>query len=401
MRHKLKILIVEWKVYTPEIAEMVTYPTGGNIALYDIADGVGEYEDVSLLIGQKALKGRKLKHIRLVDTETLYQQIDVPSYVTDANDIHIFKMEQIFEQVLIKGNFDLVNFQGGGRFETDCLEICERHGIKNISTIHLFIGNHRDFGYYGGSIVEENRLFNKPGILVSVVSHGQKRKVLREYPKLQVNRVFVIPNGIRMLPLKVDEEKGTSHILESVRKFAAGRKILLCAGTINARKNQLQLIQAWQNLSIEIKCNVVVIFCGKDSMQKKLQQEIRRRGIEDSLKYIGLLSPEQIAGLYRISDGVISVSRAEGLSLVMLEGISCGKPLIFYRDSECADDIKDDKVVTFIEERSDKAIAEAISRWYAVGWDEDYIRTYAKKNFSRENMILQYIEMFHEIVDMA
>ena len=54
---------------------MKATPTGGNIAIYDIADGIGEYEDVTLLLMQKPIFGRKLKHMVLADTKNKYEDM--------------------------------------------------------------------------------------------------------------------------------------------------------------------------------------------------------------------------------------------------------------------------------------------------------------------------------------
>ena len=395
---KLKILIVEWSVYSEEIPEMKTTPSGGGIAIYDIADGLGEYEDVTLLLMQKPLCGRKLKHMILADTKNLYEEAPIDSDITNPKIIRNEKMKYVFEKILSTNEFDIVNFQGGGEAEVDCIDICGRCNVPCITTDHLFIGRNKDFEKYEESVSVEQKLLSKPGVLVSVVSNGERKKLLRDYTEIKPEQVFAIPNGIRMPVPDNDDDPKCKKIISDICSFAQGRKILVCSGTLLGRKNQLQLVDAWKYLSSEVKSNLTIAFLGKDCMNGRLQSTIKENNLESSLCYIGLLTPKQSMSVYKAADGIISVSKAEGLSLVFLEAMSCGKPLVFYRDSECADDINDEKVVTFIGSRSDEAVAKGIERWYYGTWDSEYIKHYALKNFSRDRMIRQYVDMFHKIV---
>ena len=377
---------------------MKATPTGGNIAIYDIADGIGEYEDVTLLLMQKPIFGRKLKHMVLADTKNLYEEAPIDSDITDPKIIRNEKMKYVFEKILSTNEFGIVNFQGGGALETECIDICKKYDVPCVTTDHLFIGNHKDFENYDESVDEERALLNKTDVLISVVSNGERNKLLRDYTEIKPEQVFAIPNGIRMPVPDDGDDPECKKIISDMNSYAHGRKILACSGTLLGRKNQLQLVDAWKYLSDDVKNNLVIVFLGKDNMNGKLQSAIKENKLEKSLCYIGLLTPKQSMSVYKAADGIISVSKAEGLSLVFLEAMSVGKPLVFYRDSECADDINDEKVVAFIEGRSDEAVARGMERWYHGIWDSEYIKSYALKNFSRDRMIKQYVEMFHKIV---
>ena len=144
MKPKLKVLVVEWGAFSEEVPEVRTTPTGGGIATYDIADGIGEYEDVTLFLMQKPLCGRKLKHMILADTKELYEEAPVDSDITNPKIIRNEKMRYVFEKILSTNKFDIVNFQGIGEIEIDCIETCRKYNVPCITTDHLFIGKSKD-----------------------------------------------------------------------------------------------------------------------------------------------------------------------------------------------------------------------------------------------------------------
>ena len=112
-RRKLKILIVVWSVFTDDIAGLSNIPSGGNMLIYDIADGISEFEDVTLFVGKIPMYGKAVRKMQVAGTMDWYQQFANLPEMNDANDIHIEKMKYAFEQILRNGNFDLVNLQGG------------------------------------------------------------------------------------------------------------------------------------------------------------------------------------------------------------------------------------------------------------------------------------------------
>ena len=80
----------------------------------------------------------------------------------------------------------------------------------------------------------------------------------------------------------------------------------------------------------------------------------------------------------------------EGLSLVALEMLRFGKPVIMFSDNETAEDVNDDKAVVFAKDHSDQALANAIEEWYNRKWDDVYIRNYSDY-FSMERVADDYI----------
>ena len=90
-------------------------------------------------------------------------------------------------------------------------------------------------------------------------------------------------------------------------------------------------------------------------------------------------------------------SKAEGLSIAILEAISYGLPIIMFADSECAYDLDNEKVVMFAKDRGDEALGESICNWYNKVWDKPCIKTFARK-FTLEHMAQEYIDFYNKVL---
>ena len=176
------------------------------------------------------------------------------------------------------------------------------------------------------------------------------------------------------------------------------KKILLCAGTIGARKNQIQLLRVFQQDAC-LREKVYVIFCGKMAVRStyNITDEIEKLNLTDCMLYAGVLQNEEMKRYYSIADALIMPSYAEGLSISALEAIAYGLPVIMYADSECADDLNDPKVVCLAGSHSDASMAEAIHEWYKKQWDSEYIKNYAKR-FTMEKMAENYLEFYKKTI---
>ena len=96
-----------------------------------------------------------------------------------------------------------------------------------------------------------------------------------------------------------------------------------------------------------------------------------------------------------MADGLVLPSLMEGLSLVTLEAIQHGKPVIMFADNETASDVNSPDATILVKERSDQALADAIVEWYERDWDIKKIKEYSK-NFTIERVADEYIEYAKE-----
>ena len=100
---------------------------------------------------------------------------------------------------------------------------------------------------------------------------------------------------------------------------------------------------------------------------------------------------DEMKKVYSVADALIMPSLSEGLSLVALEMLTYGKPVIMFADNETAGDVNDSKVVVLAQDHSDQSLAAAIMEWYDRDWDDTYIKKYSNY-YSMERVADEYIE---------
>ena len=169
---------------------------------------------------------------------------------------------------------------------------------------------------------------------------------------------------------------------------------MACVGRIYKRKNQIQLTRIFKHLPEKIKKELVIVVCGVEPQKipgmEDLINAIKKEKVENKVICIGELDEEGMKGLYSTVDGLIMPSMSEGLSLVALEMLVYGKPVIMFSDNETAVDVCDPCAVVLAEDRSDASLARAVEEWYDKDWDQEKIHEYATY-FSMERVAQDYV----------
>ncbi len=374
-----------WSIYDDRMQEFCHNYTGGGLMIKNICEYIGRKQESYLFIGRCKLAGFKLGNIYIVDTKS-YAVEDVKDEGFDNNETYLRQMTRAFEASIEHIEPDIVNFHGIGVLMQRCIEVCHKKKIPYVYTDHLFIDSKTDIQGYRINIEYQKKVYQIPDIKVIAVSTGMKRKILEDFPNILPEDVHVIRNGTNFSAIKENGDLQQKYDL-------AHKKVLLCVGTLNYRKNQCQVVKAFQLLSRDIQENLKIIFCGKDNMNGKLQADIIEARLQNRLIYVGTVSSEEMKKYYSLADGLIMSSYAEGLSIAALEAIAYGLPVIMFADSECAEDLDDEKVTCFAKRRTDESLASAIQNWYHVVWDEKYIIEYSK-GFTMERVADEYIEYY-------
>lgn len=379
----MKILSMAWSIYDDRVSEFKNNCTGGGLVIKNICEYIGKNHQSFLFIGCRKMPELQMGNIHIVGTD-IYP--DTEDNTIDMNEKRLRTMTYAFERTVLRIKPDIVNFHGIGKLMQRCIQVCVRCHIPYVYTDHLFIELNSEIEGYHTNIEWEKEVYSIPDIKVIAVSTGMKKKILKNFPHIPSDDVYVIRNGT---DFTISEEDG-----KLLKQYGTdGGKILLCVGSINERKNQCQIVRAFQLLPADVQNKIKVLFCGKDGMKGKLEREIFMAGLQEQLHYVGALSSEEMKRYYSIADGLIMPSRAEGLSIAALEAIAYGIPVLMFDDVECADDMQDKNVVCFAGERTDISLADAIIKWYGQTWDKDYIRRYSQY-FSAERMAYDYVKYY-------
>lgn len=111
------------------------------------------------------------------------------------------------------------------------------------------------------------------------------------------------------------------------QRFAVpDRLILLCAGRLDKEKRIEVILRAMPDIVKHVDAQLVVSGPGK--LRNDLESLVANLGIQDRVTFLGYLSEDDVPRIYRIADVFVIAGVAELQSLVTMEAMASGLPVI-------------------------------------------------------------------------
>ena len=158
----------------------------------------------------------------------------------------------------------------------------------------------------------ESKLFRLSNKVTAVSSSVAKE--LEEYG-LDPNKVTVVKNG-------VDEKT-----FAPVQNKNHDEKYVLYTGGLRARKGLFDLIECAKYVC-NVNPSVKFVICGKGPFLQKLRKKVRLMNIEDKMVFLGYVDRNKLLQTYQNATIQVVPSHYEGMPTVILEGMSCGLPVV-------------------------------------------------------------------------
>jgi glycosyltransferase involved in cell wall biosynthesis len=164
--------------------------------------------------------------------------------------------------------------------------------------------------------------------LVLTPSEFSRRTVI-ERLNIDPSIVVAVPHGISLREDRVD----TSDLRE---RFDIPGPFFLYPAATYPHKNHLMLLEAFAKL-VKVHPTTSLVLTGARAwaewkvaadMRDRIVEEIKKLGIEDSVKMLGYVSARDLDGLYQEAVGVTFASRFEGFGAPVLEAMARGCPVI-------------------------------------------------------------------------
>ncbi len=117
-----------------------------------------------------------------------------------------------------------------------------------------------------------------------------------------------------------------SDIEELKRKYALSHYILCVSGN-HAHKNLPRLIRAFQKISLQTDCKLVIAGYQDAARQAELGQMADEKGLKDRVMFLGHMPSSDLPPLYGGAEIFVFPSLYEGFGLPPLEALSYGVPV--------------------------------------------------------------------------
>lgn len=157
---------------------------------------------------------------------------------------------------------------------------------------------------------------------------------------------------------------------------------LFALSALSTAKGILNLLEAVKMLKAQ-RVDFIIYLGGAGPLSSRLTKEIARWNLQKQLVLLGELNPEQALSYYQKCDCFIMPSHHESFSVVLLEALACGKPIIATACGGPADIVNADCGV-LVPPQDSQALAEAIKTMQSsyLQYDPLKIREYCLARYS-------------------
>jgi len=226
-----------------------------------------------------------------------------------------------------------------------CLIICK----KLLKIPFVVMGQGSDvYGYWPyKSLI--SRLVLKNADAVIALTKDMEMRMLEMYTR----EILVIPNG-------VETETFSAITREDARRtlgIDAHEKIILYVGRLHPVKGVKYLVKA-MDIIRSYENNVKLIIVGDGEQRNYLLRLTREFNLENHIIFIGKVPHQKIPTYLKAADVFVLPSLREGFSLVILEAMAAGLPVIATRVGVVPEVIKDYENGFIVEPMNPHQIAE-------------------------------------------
>lgn len=158
--------------------------------------------------------------------------------------------------------------------------------------------------------------------LIVAVSHYSRNHFLNTFPHYPAERVVVVYEASRFtMRANCDRPGKLSHLM-------AGR-FWLNVGTIEPRKNQRRLLQAYARLKAQGNGDFPLVLAGgKGWLMEDFDNAVKTLGLQQDVHILGYVGDDDLQWLYQNCFAFLYPSLSEGFGLPVLEAMTLGAPVI-------------------------------------------------------------------------
>jgi glycosyltransferase involved in cell wall biosynthesis len=192
-------------------------------------------------------------------------------------------------------------------------------------TIHLtfpqYLPNRLAYAYAKTSMWAAARRSSR----ILTVSEASKRDIVRQLD-VPAEKVVVVYNAIDE---RFSREPNADDVARVRERFQLDRRFILYVGNIKPHKNLVRLIEAFHELRRGELDDLKLLIIGDEiSKFPALRRAVHQHKLHKHVRFLGYLSDDMLAILYRLASVFVFPSLYEGFGLPPLEAMACGTPVV-------------------------------------------------------------------------
>lgn len=204
----------------------------------------------------------------------------------------------------------------------------DKKPIKKIVTIHdlIFVRYPQYYSFFDRKI--HFWKFKKAADMadkIIAISEQTKRDII-DYLKVPETKIEVIYQGCHKA---FKEEQSQELIKETKEKFNLPERFILNVGTIEDRKNLLNVVKAINGTNIPL-----VVVGRKTKYYQKIESFLKKNKIENQVLFLEGVSMDELAAIYKLADIFVYPSFFEGFGIPIIEALF-SKTVVITSNTSC------------------------------------------------------------------
>ena len=180
------------------------------------------------------------------------------------------------------------------------------------------------------------------------------------------DKISVIYNG-------VDHEK-----FNQIHAPFNNKDYLLFIGNLKQDKGVMELLNGFAKIS-NLHPKIELIYAGNGPMLHSLQDKANELEIASKVRFLGNISHNEVPQWLHNCTALALPSYHEGVPNVLLEAMSCGKPIIATRVGGIPEIINQNICGELIDTKSSQAVSDAINNILENTWDKEKIQQHSQQ----------------------
>jgi len=207
------------------------------------------------------------------------------------------------------------------------------------------------------------------------------------------DKLTFISNGIDIKKLTIPVKRQSDWPIEAEQDF------ILYIGSLKYIKGVDILLQAIGIIERQSPGLIKLVIAGKGPMWNELERCVIENKLNNAVCFTGEVTGQLKNYLLQNARLVVIPSRSESMSLVALESLACGRPIIASAVGGLVDTIEDGKTGKLVPPEDPQALADAIIEMLNSDCSEMQRNAIEKAKFyDWENITHQYIELYKRMV---
>lgn len=232
---------------------------------------------------------------------------------------------KMLKKIIDEGNFDIIHCHTpvGGIIARLAARSARKKGTKVMYTAH-------GFHFFKGAPLQNWLMFFPAEWLTApmadVLITLNQEDYARAKRTMRTKRIEYVP-GVGIDTSRFRAERGDPESKRRELGFKASDYLMLTVAEMTKNKNHITNLKAIARLKCEPEYEKLhYLIVGRGEEWKPLEQSTKELGIEDHVHFLGYRT--DVAEIYGCCDLFLFMPFREGLSVALMEAMSCGLPII-------------------------------------------------------------------------